>query len=83
MKLRIAIAEDEPIVLEDLRATITELGHEVVAAAANGRELVERCQELEPDLVITDINMPELDGLEAVKLLRDGMPVPIIVSTLR
>lgn len=79
MKLRIALAEDEPIVLEDLRATVTELGHEVIATVANGRELVERCQELKPDLVITDINMPDLDGLEAAKLLRNGVPIPIIV----
>ena len=54
-------------------------GHEVVAAAKDGRELVEQCLALRPDLVITDIKMPDMDGIDAaVRICRDG-PIPVIL----
>lgn len=60
---------------------LAHLGHDVVAVAADGLELVERCRETTPDLVITDIVMPNLDGLEALKMIGQERPVPgIIVS---
>ncbi len=78
-RLRIAIAEDEPELLADLAETLVEFGHEVVATAETGRALVERCRETSPDLVITDIKMPDMDGLEAAERLRTDGPVPIII----
>lgn len=77
--LRIAIAEDETLALQDLRETVSELGHEVVAAVANGKELVEQCRELQPDLIITDIEMPDMDGLDAVKAVAKEQPTPVII----
>jgi len=56
--------------LADLEETLANLGHEVVATAQNGRKLVEWCRETSPDLVITDIKMHDLDGLEAAKQIR-------------
>ena len=64
---------------EYFRTVLPLLGHVVVAVADTGRELVEKCREQRPDLVITDIQMPDMDGLDAVaRSARDG-PVPVIL----
>ena len=77
--LRIVAADDEVDMRDFYRATLTRQGHEVVGIAANGRELVELCREHQPDLVVTDIGMPELDGLDAVREISRESPVPAIV----
>ncbi len=77
--LRISIADDELDMRDYLARILPRLGHEVVSAADNGRQLVEDFQRLSPDLVITDVRMPELDGLSAVQEIRRERPVPVIV----
>ncbi len=77
--LRIAVADDEPLMRRWYKSTLAKLGHEVVVVAENGRELVERCREQQPELVITDIEMPDMDGLAASELIRDNAPVPVIL----
>lgn len=77
--LRICIADDEFDMRDYLGRILPRLGHEVVAAAENGRDLVANCQRLSPDLVITDVRMPELDGLAAVRELRRTFATPVIV----
>ena len=77
--LKIAVADDEPRMREYYREILTRLGHRVTCAAASGRELVRGCRHEPPDLVITDIKMPEMDGIEvAVELSQDAL-VPIIL----
>jgi YesN/AraC family two-component response regulator len=76
--LRIAVADDEPQVREYFKKILPLMGHEVVAAAANGRELLESCLALRPDLVITDINMSELNGIEAASAIWREQAVPVI-----
>jgi AmiR/NasT family two-component response regulator len=79
--LRIAVADDEPDMLMFFRELLPHLGHEVVAEAATGRDLVERCRGARPDLVITDVKMPDGDGLAAAaEVNRDGQ-VPVILVT--
>ena len=63
--LRIAVADDEPDMRDYFRTILPRLGHEVVAVAETGRELVEQCRATRPDLVITDIKMPDMDGIDA------------------
>ena len=63
--LRIAIADDEPDMQEYYRTILPALGHVVVAVADTGRELVQKCRDQQPDLVITDVKMPDMDGIEA------------------
>ena len=76
--LRIAVADDEPEMWEYFREILPRFGHHVVAVASNGRELVEQCRATKPDLVISDINMPEMDGVTAAAMLCRERPVPVI-----
>jgi two-component system, response regulator PdtaR len=77
--LRIAVADDEPDMRDYYRRILPTLGHEVVAVARDGRELVAQCRAARPDLVITDIKMSDMDGIDAAaQLYRDG-PVPVIL----
>jgi response regulator NasT len=77
--LRIAVADDEPDMQEYFEKILPRLGHEVVSVAENGRQLVEHCRELQPDLVITDIKMPEMDGIEAAEAIFHDRAVPVIL----
>jgi CheY-like chemotaxis protein len=77
--LRIAVADDEPDVREYFRRMLPRLGHEVVAAAANGRELVQLCEQQAPDLIIADVRMPELDGDDAIQEICSVHPTPFIL----
>jgi response regulator NasT len=77
--LRIVVADDEPDMRQYFQRILPRLGHKVVAVAENGRELVDLCSQHEPDLVITDIFMPVLDGLAAVRAVVEHRPVPVIV----
>jgi response regulator NasT len=77
--LRIAIADDEPHVRNYLRECLVELGHTVACSAATGKELLEQCRSLPPELIITDIKMPELDGIAAVREICADVPAPVIL----
>ena len=73
MRPRVLLADDHPMVLDGLRKLL-EPDFEVVAAVTDGRDLLEAAQRLQPDLVITDISMPLVDGLEATRRLRKSRP---------
>ncbi|MBI3464928.1 MAG: response regulator [Planctomycetes bacterium] len=77
--LRIIVADDEPDMRDFFERMLPRLGHQVVALAETGRELVEHCRALQPDLVITDIKMPEMDGIEASQLICSERPIPVIL----
>lgn len=77
--LRIAVADDEPDMRDYFRRILPRLGHQVVATAANGAELLALCRTTAPDLVITDIKMPEMDGIEAAIRLYGEKPTPVIL----
>jgi two-component system, response regulator PdtaR len=77
--LRIVIADDEPDIREYLQEGLPRLGHTVVGAARDGRELVNLCRTTDPDLVITDIKMPEVDGIDAAIQIYKHRPVPVIL----
>ncbi len=79
--LRIALAEDEPLTLRYLEETLTLLGHDVVVTARNGVELLEKCRLERPDLVLTDIQMPMLSGLEAARTVCCDLQTPVVLVT--
>lgn len=77
--LRIAIADDEQDMRDYFERILPILGHQVVATAATGEELIEQCRLTDPDLVITDLKMPQMDGIEAAAHLLREKPVPVIL----
>jgi response regulator NasT len=77
--LRIAVADDEPLMRKYYEDTLVAMGHSVSYAARTGKELVEHCRESRPDLIITDIKMPDMDGIDAVSEASRVEPVPSIL----
>ncbi len=79
--MRIVIADDEAVIRIGLRSMLEEAGHQVVGTATNGRAALELAQTAKPDLMILDIKMPEIDGLQAARLVMDKHPIPIVMLT--
>jgi AmiR/NasT family two-component response regulator len=79
--LRIVIADDEPIIRLDLRKTLENMGHQVVGEAGDGAKAVEIARELKPDIVILDIKMPELDGIDGAKIITTEGIAPVLLLT--
>lgn len=77
--LRILIADDESDIRSYFRRLIPRFGHLVVGEADTGRKLVQLCQSESPDLIITDIGMPEMDGISAANEISKSRSVPIII----
>ncbi len=70
--LKILIADDEALLRLDLREMLEEAGHTVAGEAENGKIAVSLAERERPDLVIMDVKMPEMDGLEAAKLIGEA-----------
>lgn len=84
MNLRILVADDHDIIRRGLKSLLTaKHGWEVCAEAKNGREAISLAEEHKPDVVVMDVSMPELNGLEAVRRIRKSLPkTEIVVLTL-
>lgn len=77
--LRIAVADDDRDTREYLTELLPRLGHQVVAAAENGRQLAEHCRAAHPDLVITDVRIPDMDGIEAAAAVNQEAQTPVLL----
>ena len=75
----ILICDDEPLAVERLSRLVTQLGHQVTGHATHGQQAVELARSLEPDVVLLDIQMPEMDGLACAQYLRQLEPMPAII----
>ena len=80
-EVRILIAEDNELVALALQEQLQSLGYEVAGIARNGTEAVRLCAELRPDLVIMNIQMPELSGDGAARQITENTPTAIIMIT--
>jgi DNA-binding NarL/FixJ family response regulator len=82
--MRILIADDLEAIRRQVRLILTsQPGLEVCAEAANGKEAVEKTRELNPDLVILDITMPLMNGLDAARIIRGIAPdIPVLILTV-
>jgi two-component system KDP operon response regulator KdpE len=78
----ILVVDDEPQLRRVMLATLTDLGY-VVIDARSGEEALERFRQETPDLVLLDLNMPGIGGLETCRVIRSGSDVPIIILSVR
>ncbi|HET8799533.1 MAG TPA: response regulator transcription factor [Thermoanaerobaculia bacterium] len=72
--MRILIADDHSLFRDGLRSLLQAQGHEIIGEAKNGREAIALTRQLRPDLVLMDVQMPELNGIEATRLIVAEMP---------
>lgn len=78
---RIIVADDEPHILSSLVQLLQSAGHTVVGTASNGEEAVCLNETLDADVVIMDVRMPVVDGLEAAERMMQTKPVPVVMCT--
>ncbi|MCC5952131.1 MAG: response regulator transcription factor [Acidimicrobiia bacterium] len=83
MTIRLLLADDHRMLREGLRRSMTDQGFDVVGEARDGDEAIQLAEELVPDVVLMDITMPEVDGVEATRHIRQAMPeVRIVMLTM-
>lgn len=81
--MRILLVDDHPLFLDGLKTLLTVQGMTVAGTAGNGREAFEKARDLNPDIILMDIQMPDLDGLAATRLIKAQMShVKIVVLTM-
>ena len=80
-RTRIVIVDDESIIRIDLREMLSNLGYLVIGEVGDGRSAVNLARELRPDLVIMDIKMPGMDGIDAAKILTEEKVAPVLLLT--
>jgi DNA-binding response OmpR family regulator len=81
-KTRILVVDDEPKITDVLKSYLERDGFQV-ASAGNGRQAIERADGYKPDLVILDLNLPDIDGLEVCRAIRRQSDIPVIMLTGR
>lgn len=80
MQLKVLIADDHAIIREGLRSLLENRGIQVMGIAKNGREAVEKAIALKPDIVMMDISMPDLNGVEATAKIREEVPHTRVIA---
>jgi len=80
-KLKLLLADDHALVREGIRSSLDRYPSlSVVGEAVNGKDAVQKCKKLQPDVILLDINMPEMSGLEATPLIRKLCPKTKIIA---
>src|SRR5215218_10097584 len=80
-QIRLVIADDESLIRMNLKETLVGLGYLVVGEASDGVSVINLARELRPDLVLMDIKMPKLDGIQAAKVLTEEKIAPVLLLT--
>lgn len=81
LQAKILIADDDPLIRIDLRTLLEAIGHTVVGEASNGEEACYLARRLKPDLIILDVMMPVMSGLEAASVISSERAAPILMLT--
>lgn len=79
--MKVLIVDDESLIRMDLRDQLESAGYEVLGEGRNGVEALRLAMELKPDLILMDVKMPELDGIEAARQIRHKQPCPVVLLT--
>jgi DNA-binding NarL/FixJ family response regulator len=77
--IRVLIAEDDPLASELIQIRLEQPGIEIVGVASDGRQAVDMVINLEPDVLILDITMPELDGLQVLSMVKKARPLTTVI----
>lgn len=80
-RTRVIIADDESVIRADLREMLSNLNYLVVGEVGDGKSAVNLARELKPDVVIMDIKMPDMDGIDAAKLMTQEKIAPVLLLT--
>jgi len=80
MQLKVVIADDHAIIREGLKSLLEKKGIRVLGIAKNGREAVEKAVSLKPDIMMMDISMPDLNGMEATVRIREEVPHTRVIA---
>lgn len=80
MKIKVAIADDHDLIRQGIAKLLEDAGHEVITQAPNGAELVKKLEIHSPDVVLMDINMPQMDGIETTKWISENRPRTKVIA---
>ena len=81
--LRVLLADDHRMLRDALRRSLEEVGINVVGEAGDGEEAVRMAEQLQPDVVLMDVTMPDVSGIEATRRIRDRFPsIRVVVLTM-
>ena len=79
--IRVLIVEDDFLVGETVRGVLEDIGYQIIGRAMNGLQAVEMTQTLRPDIVLMDLQMPDMDGIDATRRIQENSPAPIVALT--
>jgi PAS domain S-box-containing protein len=79
--VKVLIVDDVDLVVEWIQGQLEQLGYQVIDVAVDGLQAIDSTKRLHPDVIVTDINLPKLDGLEVARRIRKECPTPVVVLT--
>lgn len=79
--VRVLVVDDNPSVSDTIQTMLEEMGYTVVGKARDGKSAVEITQSLQPDVILMDVGMPHMDGIQATQHIQASCPTPVVVLT--